>query len=89
MAEAPECSGPRTRANGFGGVPHVCCAGLGWARQLLVSFASTPWGCGVHGRRVGFGCGRVLSTFVVQALHGDSRAIYGDGSQTPVLLLRR
>ena len=74
--------GPRTRANGLGGVPQVCLARQGWARQLLVSCASTPWSCGVHGQRVGVGCGRVVSNFVVQALHGDSLTIYGDGSPT-------
>ncbi len=33
--------------------------------------------------------GRVVSNFIVQALQGEPVTIYGDGSQTPIVLLCR
>ena len=33
--------------------------------------------------------GRVVSNFIVQALQGEPITVFGDGGQTPLVLLRR
>ena len=42
-----------------------------------------------YGPRMHPNDGRVVSNFIVQALRGEDVTIYGDGTQTAVLLLRR